>query len=300
MKGFILGLGICASIGIGWPNCVFGEVVRPSIQSLQRQPVDKEFMEMQRGELKTMREYHTSLLDTVYWSLGTIVALALLLIGSSWYANLRIYENDKARIQEEVDKKLSQASASMSRELQRLSESLNDMVDRDVCSLGERLSSEINRLRDDSRAFDHQLTEDFKSLRDAFEVFLRMPGQINDRLVRIELDTQLIREATLKLKGDPVQLLLAQFLALEAASRAKDGDGVRAVLSRMRSNLRVLVSQNDKGIPSNLLPVLQASLAKPLEFYASSDASSSSEHSMLREIIELLDEVPTAEPISLD
>jgi hypothetical protein len=38
-------------------------------------------MNCYRGKLKAIRDYHGSLLDTVYWSLGIVFGIVLLIIG---------------------------------------------------------------------------------------------------------------------------------------------------------------------------------------------------------------------------
>ena len=44
--------------------------------------------ELLKGELKAIREYHGSLLDTVYWTLGIVFGLVLVIISSSWYIEI--------------------------------------------------------------------------------------------------------------------------------------------------------------------------------------------------------------------
>jgi hypothetical protein len=63
-------------------------------------------VELLQAELQVMRSYHSSLLDTVYWSLGGVFVLASLLLGFSWLANLRIYERDKQALQSVLDARL--------------------------------------------------------------------------------------------------------------------------------------------------------------------------------------------------
>ncbi len=95
--------------------------------------------ELLQGELKAIREYHDSLLDTVHWSLGIVFGLVLLIIGSSWYTNFRLYEADKTRILEEVERKIAEASGRISRDLQMLSGNMSDKADRDTLVLANRL-----------------------------------------------------------------------------------------------------------------------------------------------------------------
>jgi hypothetical protein len=143
--------------------------------------------------------------------LGIVFGFVLLIIGSSRYTSFRLYEADKARVLEEVERKIAEASGRISRDLQMFSGNMSDKVDRDTLALANRLSTEIERTRSDTKDADRQIASDIKELEDAFEVFLKFPDAIKEKLDRINLETQLNIERIWELRGDPVKVLLAQF-----------------------------------------------------------------------------------------
>lgn len=49
-----------------------------------------------------MSDHNDKLLSTVYWSLGVIFTITILLIGFGWFANFKIYERDKDIIRQEI------------------------------------------------------------------------------------------------------------------------------------------------------------------------------------------------------
>jgi hypothetical protein len=51
---------------------------------------------------RLMKENQQNLLETVYWSLGTLVVIAGLLMGFSWYTNFRVYERDKLVLKQDL------------------------------------------------------------------------------------------------------------------------------------------------------------------------------------------------------
>jgi hypothetical protein len=55
-----------------------------------------------RAQLQTMRDYDERLVATVYWSLGTVTALFLALIGFNWWSNTRSYQRDKDALRQEL------------------------------------------------------------------------------------------------------------------------------------------------------------------------------------------------------
>jgi CRISPR/Cas system CSM-associated protein Csm2 small subunit len=253
--------------------------------------------ELLKGELKAIREYHDSLLDTVYWTLGIVFGLVLVIIGSSWYTNFRLYEADKARLLEEVERKIAEANSRSARDLQGLSSNISDKADRDLLKLDNRLSTELERLRSDIKDSNIRINSDFKKLEEAFEIFLKFPELIRGQLNRISLDTQLNTERIWELKGSPVKVLLSQFLAFDAAIRTGDNEAIKAVLERMKDNLSQSVLPSGKKISPDLLDILRKSLSQAKENGPSGDHSVSLDLSLLSEILELLDETSTTESV---
>lgn len=137
--------------------------------------------------------------------MGIVFGLVLLIIGSSWYTNVRLYEADKTRILEEVERKIAEASGRISRDLQMLSGNMSDKVDRDTLALANRLSREIERMRSDTKDADRHISSDIKELEDAFEVFLKFPNVIMEQLNRINLETQLNTEHIWEPRGESGQ-----------------------------------------------------------------------------------------------
>jgi hypothetical protein len=51
---------------------------------------------------KLIKQYHSSLLDTVYFALSLVGGVAALLVGASFLINFKLYESDKERFNEKV------------------------------------------------------------------------------------------------------------------------------------------------------------------------------------------------------
>ena len=60
-------------------------------------------VELLKAQLEVTRTYHSSLLDTVYWALGTVFVMVTLLVGFGWFANFRVYERDKDVLRRELE-----------------------------------------------------------------------------------------------------------------------------------------------------------------------------------------------------
>lgn len=111
-----------------------GAVTRASTQIQSPAAPDSTVVAL-RAQLVLMERYDQRLLATVYWSLGGVVTIAVLLIGFGWFANNRVYERDRAALSQEVsgtidhrmseiERNISDSFASIREELQQISQSV--------------------------------------------------------------------------------------------------------------------------------------------------------------------------------
>lgn len=72
----------------------------------QDEAVERKLLEAQIDNLKEQKEivesYHESILDTVYFSVGSVFTLTILLLGYSWWFNTRTYEKEKVALKDEI------------------------------------------------------------------------------------------------------------------------------------------------------------------------------------------------------
>jgi hypothetical protein len=97
---------ICLFLGI---TLTFHVLAEPNTNHLIEQKLSaaQDEVKLLKAELQVVKSYQDDLLSTVYWSLGTLATIAVLLIGFSWFANFRIYERDKAALRDELHLELN-------------------------------------------------------------------------------------------------------------------------------------------------------------------------------------------------
>jgi len=86
-----------------------------------------------RAELKLMESYSAKLMSTVYWSLGVVSTITILLIGFGWFVNFRVYERDKEILRNELEYVLQSKIVEIRNE-----------VENDIAERFEEISEEIN------------------------------------------------------------------------------------------------------------------------------------------------------------
>jgi len=110
-------LAIILLIGIAYAFCAQAATEnRSTIDTSKEAYASKiEDVTLLKTQLSLMREFNQHILSTVYWSLGTIVLIAILLVGFSWFTNYRMYERELAALRQELiglfDKQMSAFSS---------------------------------------------------------------------------------------------------------------------------------------------------------------------------------------------
>lgn len=103
------------------------------------------------AQLQTMRDYHSSLLDTVYFALAGVLLLASLLVGFGWFANFKVYERDKLALKTELDAATAKALAELKAEIDtRAANTAKELRSESVAS-SQALSEAVNKQVDGYR-----------------------------------------------------------------------------------------------------------------------------------------------------
>lgn len=106
----------------------------------------KEQIRQLQTQVQVMKDYHGSLLDTVYWALGGVFVVVSLILGFGWFANFKVYERDKQTLREELDAQVKAQNVNLTGSFERLStelkESISSQVSHAAAALQEQVTSE--------------------------------------------------------------------------------------------------------------------------------------------------------------
>lgn len=77
-----------------------------------------------------MKDYQSSLLDTVYWSLASILMIVMFLLGYGWFTNYRQYERDKESMKTALANHVEQETKALAKSMNALAENTSQELEK--------------------------------------------------------------------------------------------------------------------------------------------------------------------------
>ena len=105
-----------------------------------------------RAQLETMREYHLTLISTVYWTLGVVGGLTLALLAFASYVNWRISGRERDALRADLLGQIDQKSAEISRNLEGEASEARREIGRILDISRERVESRTTEVLDELTA----------------------------------------------------------------------------------------------------------------------------------------------------
>lgn len=124
-------------------------IVSPTAATFAQGVAESEARGMQEREESTIND---KILQTVYWALGTIIIVLLVMIGAGWYTNFRIYKKDldgiRIELKDSIRGEEATLSASLREQTEKLTRSLTDKQKKEIDSAKKALSGELGELQE--------------------------------------------------------------------------------------------------------------------------------------------------------
>lgn len=213
-------------------------------------------------QIATMKEYHSSLLDTVYWALGTVATVAVLLVGFGWFANFKFHESEKQRLKDELDGRLKETLASIDTRLSSIEVQVIRSVDSRLDSHLTRVTRDVDIARAEASGMNErnataieQMKSQLASLENAKDRSEKEDSQIEAALRRVE-------EYVWDLKGIPTNKLITQAQGLRAAIKAENRYYITSALEGMENTLTVSILPANTAMPADTLKSIKEAVAK--------------------------------------
>lgn len=171
-------------------------IAQPQAKESPELAAAKDQIRLLQTQVQVMKDYHSSLLDTVYWALGGVFMVVSIILGFGWFANFKVYERDKQAMRDELDAQLKSQRAELTEKTANLSaeltESVTAQLEKAATSLHGQVTSEIAKAIDPvnrsiSRVRDHVLGLQLNGLKDKMQANPSDNMALTDALAVLEL-----------------------------------------------------------------------------------------------------------------
>lgn len=209
-----------------------------------------------KAELAALNHFQEQVLSTVYWSLGTIAGLAILLTGYGWWTNFRIYDREKASLNRElkvyIDQELNKITEQFRVDFGKLKSDTNASLDSNLKTIEARITT-----------FLEKSIEDHKSeVKSQISQVNREQNKILKKILTIELSNTLKeREKDLQNKSYRNALQESVF-ALEIAIKLSSEYEIGEALDLVTLDINNVITFKDTPIDNYLIGQLVNALDK--------------------------------------
>ncbi|MFQ2196198.1 hypothetical protein [Aeromonas jandaei] len=164
-------------------------------------------------ENKIIKEYHDSLLSTVYWAIGSVLGVSALLFGFGWWSNFKIHEKDKSTLLSEASRLIIESEIKTAVLIDEKNSKNIEHFSNSIKNTNDRIDKIYNSLEDYSSKLDKINSEISK---------IKIEHALQSRTIKYnehyqELNLRSVEERLWELKEVYNNVLLAQLESLEAS-----------------------------------------------------------------------------------
>jgi hypothetical protein len=243
---------------LGWNSTLAAE--EPRIPERQTEvltrllPTESVEVKILAKQLEDSRKFQEQILSTVYWSLGTLAGVAVLLVGFGWLANFRIFEREKAALERELRAQVNQEISGLR---QQVAEIAAGNVAKLEISLSEQMVAAREGLLGNSKKLVDTLEVSISSRILAKEAMLR---SLHDDVLSLKLEHFISKRVSWQEKKIARNVLQASVSALVIANTIDYENTVAEVLDLVATDIGAIHSAKATPIDNYLVAQLIAAL----------------------------------------
>jgi hypothetical protein len=204
-------------------------------------------LDVMKAEVAASQHFQEQVLSTVYWSLSTVVVLAVLLVGYGWLTNFKIYDRDKQLLEQEL-------RTLISKEGRRLIEEHRIHTDNQIASLTASVSEGLKTSEDHlARSLKGLLEIEQKQFTAQLTQLKTAQNELRNDIWRLQLADELEDRRQDKELGLYRSALQGSVDALRLALMLNDHYDIGEVLDLIAEDFKNILSNKDEQSIDNFL-----------------------------------------------
>jgi hypothetical protein len=254
---------LASTIALAAPSLPPSKTASTTTSTAVTQAISKEELELKvlQAQSATMKEYHSSLLDTVYWALGTVATVAALLVGFGWFANFKFHEAEKQRLKEELETRIGEATARLDAHLGTREAEVLKLVDSRLDTYLTKIARDIDIAREEASRATQDNAAATKELKVTIEGLKESEKNSARRDAELEATLRLVEEHVWNLKGIPTNTLITQAQGLASSINAGNRYYIASALERMQKTIKDIVLPDKHAMTNNMVNMIDKTVA---------------------------------------
>lgn len=199
-------------------------------------------LEQMKAKNQLLKEYQSSLLDTVYWSLSFLGGITVLLIGYGWWSNSKIHEKDKQEIKQEISSLVKEWEVRIKLDNTELNKEQLKTIDDKMGRVSDQLRDTEKSLKKQLDAYNEDFKNSNKTISEKVSSLESGVSALNNAKVQLQIDLSLVEERVWDTRGVVSNVLLTQAEGIESALELGKYGTIDLILIRLKETLENLLN----------------------------------------------------------
>jgi signal transduction histidine kinase len=200
-----------------------------------------------KADLEASRRFQEQVLSTVYWSLGVVAALAVLLVGYGWWTNFRVYDRDRQLLDREL-------RAMVQYEARRIADEQRATADKQAAELSQSLAKAVTTAEAHASAVLKTLVDEaLKKIAAQVSQLKDSDRELRNDLRNLQLAAELEKRQKDRSAGSFRNALQGSVTALELAIKTGDEYEIGNVLDFIAEDVNSILGGKDSPVDNFLI-----------------------------------------------
>lgn len=201
-----------------------------------------------KAQNNLIKDYHDTLIDTVYWTIGSVFAILIVLISYSGFTSFRINQQKLNEIREELQNTVK----SNVLENKKYSTELISQFSEKLKSQNDIVLEKVDKAIENQKSLLFQIIEkpekNIESLEKEIESLTKLSLRNKTGLDSLETHLRMVEESIWEIKKIPTNILLTQAQGIVSAIKSEDNNLVSLVARRIKSTLETYYNSDQYSV----------------------------------------------------
>lgn len=200
-----------------------------------------------RAQLIEAQRFQEQILSTVYWSLGSLAGIAILLVGYGWWTNFRVYERDKTSLERELHSYIIEKTRD-------ITDKQNSIIEKQLSEIKNQLISDLENSENKiSKATENLVTSTDKALNQKLYEIHNSHIDLENEVRKLNIQSKIQERIEYRTKKSYRNALQCSVTALGLANKIGFVYSIGNALDLITEDIAAAINESDRPIDNFLI-----------------------------------------------